>query len=220
MDEEQEYLTPEEREAALAAEAQRIADEDAEKKRQNDYASFDVLLKRAKALKPGDDIGLKELARAAIGSKMRLPRLEALAKAAGKATVFGVVSVRKVFDEVRADLAREKQSDPSVVAAQQAAIEAEIVAQKASREVERERLGQACRELAKDPNLVERMEAVVHRLGVVGESANVRGAYLVSTSRLLDTSALSLLRRGAAAGGKNYLITNSWFSSRRRILFS
>jgi hypothetical protein len=61
MDEEQEYLTPEEREAALAAEAQRIADEDAEKKRQNDYASFDVLLKRAKALKPGDDIGLKEL---------------------------------------------------------------------------------------------------------------------------------------------------------------
>ena len=50
--------------------------------------------------------------------------------------------------------------------------------------------------------------AVVRRLGVVGESANIGGAYLVATSRLLEKNSLSLLRRGAAAGGKNFLLTN------------
>ena len=68
--------------------------------------------------------------------------------------------------------------------------------------------GRACRDLAEDPKLMERLEAVVRRLGVVGEAANISGAYLVATSRLLEKNALSLLRRGAAAGGKNFLLTN------------
>ena len=42
---------------------------------------------------------------------------------------------------------------------------------------------------------------------MVGEGAAIRGGYLAATSRLLRTHAISLLRRGAAAGGKNFLLT-------------
>ena len=51
------------------------------------------------------------------------------------------------------------------------------------------------------------MEAVVHGLGVVGEGAAIRGAYLAAASRLLRKRAICLLRRGAAAGGKNFLLS-------------
>jgi hypothetical protein len=53
------------------------------------------------------------------------------------------------------------------------------------------------------------MEAQVHRLGVVGEAAAIRGAYLTASSRLNRTSAMCLLRRGAASGGKNFLIAKT-----------
>jgi hypothetical protein len=52
------------------------------------------------------------------------------------------------------------------------------------------------------------MESVVHELGVIGEGAAIRGAYLAATSRLLRKRPLCLLRRGAAAGGKNFLLAN------------
>jgi hypothetical protein len=51
------------------------------------------------------------------------------------------------------------------------------------------------------------MEALVHKLGVVGEGAAIRGAYLTASSRLNSASAICLLRRGAASAGKNFLIT-------------
>ena len=173
---------------------------------------FDSLLERAKALKAGDDIGLEALAKAATEAKMSLPRVDKLTRAASKATGFALIAVRKVFDETRAKLERqtraEKQADPSVLAAEAAARLAALDAETAAREAECERLRQACRPLAEDPKLIEKIGAIVHRLGVVGERANIHAAYLVATSRLLEKSALSLLRRGAAAGGKNFLIAN------------
>jgi hypothetical protein len=53
---------------------------------------------------------------------------------------------------------------------------------------------------------MNRMEATAHRLGVVGERQAIRAVYLAMTSRLLKDNAISLLRRGAPAGGKNFLI--------------
>ena len=60
--------------------------------------------------------------------------------------------------------------------------------------------------IALSPTLLADMEGFVHDLGVVGEGASVRGVYLTASSRLCRQSALCLLRRGAAAGGKNYLV--------------
>jgi hypothetical protein len=50
---------------------------------------------------------------------------------------------------------------------------------------------------------------MVRRQGVVGESAAIRNAYLTASSRLNSASAICLLRRGAPAGGKNFLISNT-----------
>jgi hypothetical protein len=76
-------------------------------------------------------------------------------------------------------------------------------------EAERARFWRSCKGIAENPALLADMEAVVHKLGVVGEGAAIRGAYLTASSRLNSTSAISLLRRGAASAGKNFLITQT-----------
>ena len=50
------------------------------------------------------------------------------------------------------------------------------------------------------------MAALVRSLGVVGERHAVLATYLTATSRLCCGRAISLLRRGAAASGKNHLV--------------
>ena len=74
--------------------------------------------------------------------------------------------------------------------------------------VERERLARSCKEIAESLRLLSDVEEMVRRLGVVGESRAIRGAYLTASSRLNSASAICLLRRGAPAGGKNFLISN------------
>ena len=49
----------------------------------------------------------------------------------------------------------------------------------------------------------------MHELGVVGEGASIPRRYLAASSRLCRRSALCLLRRGAAAGGKNFLVSKA-----------
>ena len=73
-----------------------------------------------------------------------------------------------------------------------------------------ERLRSSCKEIAQSPTLLADMEKIARRLGLVGEGASVRGAYLVASSRLNKESAICLLRRGAPAGGKNYLIDKTF----------
>ena len=69
------------------------------------------------------------------------------------------------------------------------------------------RLWNSCKDIAESPTLLADMEALVHRLGVVGEGAAIRGVYLTASSRLNRRRAMCLLRRGAASVGKNFLIT-------------
>jgi hypothetical protein len=173
---------------------------------------FEALHERAKALKNGDDIGLEALAKAALEAKMSLPRMDKLTRAASKATGFALVAIRKVFDEVRGKLDREtqakKQADPSVAAAEEAARQAALEAQKAAREAERERLWQACHEIARAPNLLNRMALLSRQVGVIGEVAAIKGSYIAVTSRLMVADAISVLRRGAPSGGKNFLFSH------------
>jgi hypothetical protein len=71
----------------------------------------------------------------------------------------------------------------------------------------REAIQESSSKIALSDTILTDMEGVVHGLGVVGESAAIRGAYLAATSRLLRNHAICLLRRGAAAGGKNFLLS-------------
>ena len=127
---------------------------------------FEALLKRVKSLSNGDDVGLEALAKAAIEAKISLPRIDKLQRAAIQPTGFALIVIRKSRRSPR-QLDRErkaqKQADPSVAAAEEAARLAAIEAEKAAREAERERLRRGCRDLAEDPKLMERLEAVVRR---------------------------------------------------------
>ena len=83
----------------------------------------------------------------------------------------------------------------------------------ALREVERrERLGkraefyERCKHIATNPRLLDEMANLVRSLGVVGEGHAILATYVTATSRLCCGRAISLLRRGAAASGKNHLV--------------
>jgi hypothetical protein len=173
---------------------------------------FDTLLKRAEALKAHDDIGLAALAKAAIEAETSDLRIDTLARAAKKTTGFALPKVNKVFDAIRSKLDRErqaqKQADPSVQAAEEAARQAAIEAEKAAREAERERLRQSCLEIATAPNLLNRMALLSRQAGVIGEVSAIKGSYIAVTSRLMRSDAISILRRGAPSGGKNFLFTH------------
>jgi hypothetical protein len=173
---------------------------------------FDTLLKRAEALKAGDDIGLAALAKAAIEAKLSLPRMDKLTREAKRATGFALIAVRKVFDEVRGKLERQKraaeEADPAVEAARAAAAAAEVERIKAEREAERERLWQTCRDIALAPNLLNQMARLSRQVGVIGEVSAIKGSYIAVTSRLMGSNAISVLRRGAPSGGKNFLFAH------------
>jgi DNA primase len=60
-------------------------------------------------------------------------------------------------------------------------------------------------ELLRAPNLVERVVADLHSLGVVGEDLNLLAAYLAAVSRKLDTP-LAVLIQSSSAAGKSSLM--------------
>ena len=171
---------------------------------------FEALLKRADALKDSDDIGLEGIAKAAIEAKTSDTRLDKLIRVIAKAVGFSLPAVKKAFDGVRAKLDREsqakKQADPSVAAAEAAARQAALDAEKAAREAEHERLWQSCKGIALAPNLLNRMALLARQAGVIGEVSAIKGTYIVVTSRLMRADAISLLRRGSASAGKNFLL--------------
>jgi hypothetical protein len=74
------------------------------------------------------------------------------------------------------------------------------------REGERARLWESCSTIALSKTLLADMEAVVHRLGVVGEGGAIKAIYSAATSRLVGDDAMRVLRRGVSSSGKNYLI--------------
>ena len=168
---------------------------------------FEALLKRADALQAHDDIGLEAVAKEAIEAKTPEARLDKLRRVIAKAVGFSLPAVKKAFDEVRAKLDREsqakKQADPSVAAAEAAARQAALDAEKAAREAEHERLWQSCKGIALAPDLLNRMALLARQAGVIGEVSAIKGTYIVVTSRLMRSDAISLLRRGSASAGKS-----------------
>jgi hypothetical protein len=168
---------------------------------------FDDLLKRANALKPGDLAGLRALFDDILTVGVAPMECEPLLKAAATACKSRIGAVRKLFDDTKAETERAQQDTPEAREAERRAREAAEEAARVVREAERDRLWRACSDLALAPNLMNRAADSARRLGVVGERAAIGGAYLAMTSRLLKDNAISLLRRGAPAGGKNYLIS-------------
>lgn len=167
---------------------------------------FAELLAKGEALARGDDAGLRALIVDMLAASFSNERHDMLLRVAAKASGFALTTVRNLADRTKLEITEEERDTPEAREAQRRAKDAAEEAARIEREAERERLWQSCSQIALSTSLLADMEALVHKLGVVGEGAAIRGAYLAAASRLLKTTAISYLRRGAAAGGKNHLV--------------
>jgi hypothetical protein len=161
--------------------------------------AFTALHDRAEALAHGDEAGLKALMADVAGEKYSEARADPIFRTAAKATGIAVKHVRGFFFQAAAELRRREQNAP-------AARQAKVIVLQTERDVERARLWASCQSIAESGTLLRDMERLVHRMGVVGEGAAICGTYIAGSSRLLRHLAISFLRRGAAASGKNIQI--------------
>jgi hypothetical protein len=170
---------------------------------------FGKLLARAEALAKGDDVGLKKLIAAMIAAKFSHERCDPILRAASKATGIGLKLCKDLTARARAALRRREDAKPTAQQAQLLVQEAAAKAAEAERAVERERLWTSCKTLADDAEVLTKMARATQRLGMVGEDQSVRAVCLSLVSRLLKDGGVNIVRRGAPAGGKNYLVSTT-----------
>ena len=70
----------------------------------------------------------------------------------------------------------------------------------------RKSLWSECRELAEKTNVLDRVVDLVAKLGVEGETTNIRLLYLVLTSRLLPKMVNAVIK-GPSSGGKSFILS-------------
>jgi hypothetical protein len=173
----------------------------------------DAFLKRISNLSGLDEEGTRAIIGDAIKEGLSSLISDSLIKPLADALGVKESTIRKFWKEVDGQvraMAGSAKSTEDSTAEERARLEREELEQrKREFEVERGRLWRSCKDIAESPTLLADIEAVGHKLGVVGEGAAIRGAYLTASSRLNCTSAISLLRRGAASAGKNFLITKT-----------
>jgi hypothetical protein len=173
-------------------------------KEKKSASGFDELIEKVAELDLTKEDSVPTILAEAV--QRRLPDLqtEMLIKALAKKAGVGVKTLRNLLHQTRAEVTATQSGLNGPAACQ-----LEQEEQRRRREVDdmREAIQGSSSKIALSDTILADMEAVVHGLGVVGESAAIRGAYLAATSRLLRNHAICLLRRGAAAGGKNFLLS-------------
>jgi hypothetical protein len=172
----------------------------AEKKSQ---AIYDGLAKRIGDLDLADEAGARVILDEAVKNSLSEFQIETIIKLLNKVG-FAIKPLRRLLGGMRAEAAEARK--PSAEERERLQREDDERRKREANE-ERETLRRSCSQIAESPTLLADMEEVVHRVGVVGEGAAIRGAYLAGSSRLLRKRAICLLRRGAAAGGKNFLLS-------------
>jgi hypothetical protein len=161
---------------------------------------YNELMEQVKRLVKGDDEGLRALIDAAVAGPLSDLQLESVVSAAARSAGVKEKSANDLVKAAREDLKRKEAATPQAKEEKKRRDEAEAKAAEIT-------LWESCRDTAESKTLVADMRNVVHRLGVVREDEAIAGAYLACASRLLKRQAISYLRRGAAASGKNHLIT-------------
>jgi hypothetical protein len=170
--------------------------------------AFDELVARTEGVDLSDEASVRAILAEAVECGLPEFQIERLIRLLAKKADVGIKPLRRLLNELRSEAAataakpksEERTSDER---------EEDEEEEGHKREVDdrRETLQRSCSNIASSRTLLDEMEAVVHRLGVVGEGAAIRGGYLAAASRLLRKRAICLLRRGAAAGGKNFLLS-------------
>ncbi len=153
----------------------------------------------AASLDKNDIPGAKQLIEAALNAKPSEIERGQIIKAVAKSLGVTKAAVERLWGEIE-----------SAMRVADAPTEADrltrLAAEQREREAERAELYERCKHIATNPNLLYNMEDIVGRLGVVNERSAIKASYLTATSRLEAKGAIALLRRGAAASGKNFLV--------------
>ncbi len=63
-----------------------------------------------------------------------------------------------------------------------------------------------CRELATNPNILDRLKEEAQRIGLVGEERALKLLYLCLTSRVFDERPVSAVVKGVSSAGKSYIV--------------
>lgn len=151
------------------------------------------------ALAKGDNAAAWRLVRAAINGKADDVDMGQIVKALARR--LGVK--QKLVDDKRREIERGMKASNAPTDKQR---EAQAEAERLALIAEAEALYERVKPIATSPTLIDDMTALVGRMGVVNEKNAIKATYLASASRLHIMGAISLLRRGAAAGGKNHLV--------------
>jgi hypothetical protein len=169
------------------------------------------LLDRIKALNGLDEVAVRAVVAEAVKAGLSEFAVETLIKPLAKKLGFTESRARKLWQKIEKEIkaAEEALEDKKREALSRE--EQEAKATESARQLEeeraatRQRLELSCREIANDPELLDRLTKIARKAGVVGENASVCGAYIAASSRFNRRKAICLLRRGAPAGGKNFV---------------
>ena len=130
-----------------------------------------------------------------------------LAKKLGVTPSFARKFWKEIEGEIKAEQAalEEQKRDALSREERDAAAREEARRFEEERAETRKRLELSCREIAHDPKLLARLTKTARKAGVIGEDESIRSAYIAASSRFNRKKAICLLRRGAPAGGKNFV---------------
>ena len=168
------------------------------------HSIYDQLVKRIGALGPAEEAGARAILAEALAGGLSDLQIEFLIRLIAKKVRIGIKPFKGLLAEIRKEATAADEPGPEERERLQ---REDDERRKREADEKLEALTRSCSQIASSQTLLDDMEAVVHRLGVVREGAAIRGAYLTTSSRLLRKRAISNLRRGAAAGGKNVLLT-------------
>jgi hypothetical protein len=171
-----------------------------------------AILKRIADLKRLDEQGAREIIADVVKAGFSDLAIETLFRPLAEALGVTVPLAKKFWKDATSAARDTVNAETMKLAAEmQARFEHEATAQRQRMTTEEhERLRASCQTIAESPTLLADMVKIARRLGLVGEGASLRGAYLTASSRFNEDSAICLLRRGAPAGGKNYLFDKTF----------
>lgn len=158
-----------------------------------DLAATIVNIKSAAASLDKNDIdGAERLLEDAPRAGAKRIEVEQVVKALAKSLGVPKASVEDLRRQV-------EERQPNTIAPENESWEDLREAARREREKQREELFGRVKHIATSPRLLDDMTDVVARLGVVGGRRAIVATYITVSSGLSSTSAIALLRRGAAA---------------------
>jgi hypothetical protein len=164
--------------------------------------SLEDLVAEASALEEGDTSGVKRLINEAAALGLDDLDVDELINAIKASTGKAKGALTGLWKQAK------KRAEGQAVqeAIQRAKEEAQAKEDLAKAEAEAlwEQMVERIAPLARDPNILGRGVAVVHRIGAVREDIAIEATFVTTISRFLR-KVISLLRRGTAASGKNYI---------------